>query len=96
MFKVAFSHFDTPLSYLIITSLINMLVLLLLLTKFESVMEKFKNINTLKFGALFVLFYFISVLLFGSSPKFWIIEGMVFMWQIIHSMRHGGSGGVSI
>ena len=34
MVQVALSHYDTPLFYLIITAVVNMLVLLLLLTKF--------------------------------------------------------------
>ena len=55
----------------------------------------FKNSTTLRLGMLFVLCYLVGVLQFGSHHQFWVVEGMVFIWQIAHSMKHGGSGGVS-
>ena len=96
MAKVALSLLDTPVSYLLLSAVINVLVMFLLLSKFEPVVEKFRNPTNFKLAIAFVVGYFMGVLIYGGYPSFWVAESMIFLWQITHSLRHGGFGGVSL
>lgn len=49
-----------------------------------------------KLALAFTLLYFFIVWQFGHKPAFWVGEGCVFLWQIVHLLMNGGAGGVSI
>ena len=93
---VAFSFFNTSLKYILLNTVLNIVVILLLLRKFQAVIEKFKNLLNFILCLVFIITYIALVYFFYESSLFWVFESMIFLWQIYHSMKNGGTDSVSL
>lgn len=95
LFNIGVSYYNTPLGWLLINAILNVVIMLLFLRKFEAVLDKFKNKINLIIGIGFVLVYFVLCYWGYQSHGFWVLESMVFLWQVMHGMLYGVMGGVS-
>lgn len=94
--KIALGYYDTNLKFLFINVVLNIVVMMLVLWKFTAVIEKFRNKKMFVFGIVFAVGYFVMVYLWYNNGMFWVIENMLFLWQIGYSVVRGGEGGLEI
>jgi hypothetical protein len=64
--------------------------------KFEPVFEKFKENRMMLAGLAFFIVHQFASFRFFYSREYWIVESMLFLWQIAYSVSRGGKGGIPI